>query len=129
MQVDDDSTEHEIKAAYRQLAKVCHPDFAGEAGHNICILLNEVSRPTAVPSRSKSNRSGSTYICSFAHPSKPSSAALQNVVRARGSVKRELWSWSACQQIFESLVISRARNGVGIAIARTLYTVFWRRVY
>lgn len=48
-QVDDNSTEHEIKAAYRQLAKVCHPDFAGEAGHNICILLNEVSRPTADP--------------------------------------------------------------------------------
>jgi hypothetical protein len=44
VQVDDDSTEEEIKAAYRQLAKVCHPDFAGDAGHNICILLNEVSR-------------------------------------------------------------------------------------
>jgi hypothetical protein len=44
VQVDDDSTEEEIKAAYRQLAKVCHPDFAGDAGHNICILLNEVSQ-------------------------------------------------------------------------------------
>lgn len=32
----------EIKAAYRSLAKVCHPDFLGEKGHNICILLNEV---------------------------------------------------------------------------------------
>lgn len=49
LQVDDDSTEDEIKAAYRQLAKVCHPDFAGDAGHNICILLNEVSRRIAVP--------------------------------------------------------------------------------
>jgi hypothetical protein len=30
--------------AYRQLAKVCHPDFTGEKGHNICVLLNEVQQ-------------------------------------------------------------------------------------
>lgn len=48
MQVDDDSTEDEVKLAYRQLAKVCHPDFAGDEGHNICILLNEVRSSQAV---------------------------------------------------------------------------------
>ena len=42
VQVDDDASDGEIKSAYRQLAKICHPDNAGEKGHNICILLNEV---------------------------------------------------------------------------------------
>lgn len=39
--VDDDAPMEEIKRAYRALAKECHPDFLGEKGHNICILLNE----------------------------------------------------------------------------------------
>lgn len=43
LQVDDNADVDEIKSAYRQLAKICHPDNAGEKGHNICILLNEVS--------------------------------------------------------------------------------------
>eukprot|EP01025_Chloroclados_australasicus_P004085 TRINITY_DN10988_c0_g1_i1.p1 TRINITY_DN10988_c0_g1~~TRINITY_DN10988_c0_g1_i1.p1 ORF type:complete len:359 (-),score=41.76 TRINITY_DN10988_c0_g1_i1:208-1284(-) len=41
LQVDDDADLEEVKAAYRKQAKVCHPDFTGEAGHNMCILLNE----------------------------------------------------------------------------------------
>jgi len=40
-QVDDDATLEEIKKAYRSLAKECHPDYLGDQGHNICILLNE----------------------------------------------------------------------------------------
>jgi hypothetical protein len=40
-QVDDDASPDEIKQAYRSLAKECHPDYKGEAGHNMCILLNE----------------------------------------------------------------------------------------
>ena len=42
LQVDDDATQGEIKMAYRNLAKECHPDYLGDQGHNICILLNEV---------------------------------------------------------------------------------------
>ena len=42
VQVDDDATQREIKMAYRSLAKECHPDYLGNEGHNICILLNEV---------------------------------------------------------------------------------------
>ena len=43
--------------AYRGLAKECHPDYLGNEGHNICILLNEVGDPppfaaTAGPSKS-----------------------------------------------------------------------------
>lgn len=41
LQVDDDATVDEIKKAYRSLAKECHPDYLGDEGHNICILLNE----------------------------------------------------------------------------------------
>jgi curved DNA-binding protein CbpA len=41
MQVDDDAACDEIKKAYRALAKECHPDYMGDRGHNICILLNE----------------------------------------------------------------------------------------
>jgi hypothetical protein len=41
-QVDDDAPPEVIKLAYRALAKSCHPDFLGQKGHNVCILLNEV---------------------------------------------------------------------------------------
>jgi hypothetical protein len=41
LQVDDDATAEEIKRAYRSMAKECHPDYLGDKGHNICILLNE----------------------------------------------------------------------------------------
>ena len=30
-----------IKAAYRRRAKACHPDIAGDEGHEVCIVLNE----------------------------------------------------------------------------------------
>ena len=43
LQVDDDAPANSIKTAYRNLARECHPDYLGEEGHNICILLNEVS--------------------------------------------------------------------------------------
>eukprot|EP00798_Chlamydomonas_sp_ICE-L_P011668 gene11668-34382_t len=39
--VDDDALPSEIKRAYRNMARECHPDFLGEAGHDICIMLNE----------------------------------------------------------------------------------------
>eukprot|EP00198_Chlamydomonas_reinhardtii_P011506 XP_001700843.1 chloroplast DnaJ-like protein [Chlamydomonas reinhardtii] len=39
--VDDDAPYDEIKKAYRALAKSCHPDYLGEKGHEICIMLNE----------------------------------------------------------------------------------------
>lgn len=39
--VDDDANMSEVKSAYRQLAKECHPDRMGENGHDVCVLLNE----------------------------------------------------------------------------------------
>jgi ferredoxin len=39
-QVDDDAPVGAIKAAYRALAKSCHPDVHAD-GHDLCILLNE----------------------------------------------------------------------------------------
>lgn len=41
IQVDDDVSQDAIKTAYRQAAKFCHPDVH-DAGHELCILLNEV---------------------------------------------------------------------------------------
>ena len=41
-QVDDDAPPEEIKRASRASCKECHPDFLGDVGHNICIMLNEV---------------------------------------------------------------------------------------
>ena len=41
LKVDDDASFDEVKRAYRAATKECHPDFLGDAGHNICVLLNE----------------------------------------------------------------------------------------
>lgn len=49
--VDDDAPIEEIKKAYRSLAKECHPDYLGDRGHNICILLNEVGSLKCVAGR------------------------------------------------------------------------------
>lgn len=38
--VKPDATKQEIKSAYYELAKVCHPDIAGTEGGNLCMLLN-----------------------------------------------------------------------------------------
>jgi curved DNA-binding protein CbpA len=47
--VDDDATDQEIKKAYRSLAKQCHPDFLGDRGHEICIMLNEAYQVLSDP--------------------------------------------------------------------------------
>ena len=50
MGVDDDADDATIKSAYRNLAKVCHPDISGdEEGHNMCILLNEAYTILSAP--------------------------------------------------------------------------------
>ena len=41
IQVPRDASPAEIKKAYRRLQKACHPDIAGEAGSDVCIILNE----------------------------------------------------------------------------------------
>jgi len=39
-QVDDDASTQEIKTAYRTLARSCHPDYLGDAGHDLCVIIN-----------------------------------------------------------------------------------------
>jgi len=41
LDVEPTAEKSDIKRAYRDLAKQCHPDVAGEAGHDATILLNE----------------------------------------------------------------------------------------
>lgn len=48
VQVPPGAKPAEIKASYRQLQKLCHPDILGpEHGHDASILLNQVRRPRA----------------------------------------------------------------------------------
>ncbi|CAG9460155.1 unnamed protein product [Pedinophyceae sp. YPF-701] len=49
--VGDDATSEDIKAAYRRLAKVCHPDRVGQDGNAMCVLLNEAYDTLADPVR------------------------------------------------------------------------------
>ena len=39
--VEETTDPKVIKKAYRQRARVCHPDIAGEDGHEACVVLNE----------------------------------------------------------------------------------------
>eukprot|EP01026_Neomeris_dumetosa_P031513 TRINITY_DN2499_c0_g1_i2.p1 TRINITY_DN2499_c0_g1~~TRINITY_DN2499_c0_g1_i2.p1 ORF type:complete len:338 (-),score=27.68 TRINITY_DN2499_c0_g1_i2:281-1294(-) len=39
--IDKEADFSQIKCAYRDMVKQCHPDYMGEVGHKISILLNE----------------------------------------------------------------------------------------
>ena len=57
LNIDDDADASEIKAAYRSIAKVCHPDISGDDSMNMCILLNEAYTVLSDPEqRSEYNR-------------------------------------------------------------------------
>jgi hypothetical protein len=58
MQIDDDATPEEIKAAYRYLAKQCHPDQRGDIGHDMCVLLNEVNSAANAFNRPAADHTG-----------------------------------------------------------------------
>ncbi|KAF5737936.1 hypothetical protein HS088_TW13G00829 [Tripterygium wilfordii] len=49
--IDSSSNQSRIKLAYRTLQKKCHPDIAGQPGHDMAIILNEaysvLSNPTS----------------------------------------------------------------------------------
>lgn len=49
--VEEGDSLEEIKASYRRLAKCCHPDIAGEDGHNMCVMLNEAYETLMDPLR------------------------------------------------------------------------------
>jgi len=40
LEVPQDASTKQIKAAYYAMAKECHPDFTGDEGHDMCVLLN-----------------------------------------------------------------------------------------
>ena len=41
LSVPSTASDKDIKAAYRELQKLCHPDVCGEDGHEMCIILND----------------------------------------------------------------------------------------
>jgi len=41
LQLPNDADKDAVKKQYRQLQKWCHPDIAGEAGTEVCVILNE----------------------------------------------------------------------------------------
>ncbi|CAH8355079.1 unnamed protein product [Eruca vesicaria subsp. sativa] len=47
--IDRSSDKSQIKAAYRNLQKRCHPDIAGVPGHDMAIILNEAYKLLSDP--------------------------------------------------------------------------------
>lgn len=47
--IDRSSDKSQIKAAYRALQKRCHPDIAGDPGHDMAIILNEAYKLLSDP--------------------------------------------------------------------------------
>jgi len=41
LQLDSSANPDDVKRQYRQLQKWCHPDIAGDAGNEVCVILNE----------------------------------------------------------------------------------------
>mmetsp|Transcript_11035 Transcript_11035/g.36268 ORF Transcript_11035/g.36268 Transcript_11035/m.36268 type:complete len:324 (+) Transcript_11035:3-974(+) len=41
LELGPEATDDQVKAAYRRLQKLCHPDIAGDAGEEVCVLLND----------------------------------------------------------------------------------------
>ena len=52
MGIDSSSDHSEIRRAYRTLQKRCHPDIAGEVGHDMAIILNEAYALLSDPNQS-----------------------------------------------------------------------------
>jgi DnaJ domain len=115
LQVDDDASQDEIKAAYRQLAKVCHPDSAGDAGHNICILLNAVRGPVEL------KRFSPRAACAVRAPgqaeraSRPPARAKKLHVACRqrhspGTVRASSHQHDCMMQAYDTLMNARARK-------------------
>ncbi|CAK9095241.1 Chaperone protein dnaJ C76 [Durusdinium trenchii] len=51
--VQDDANADEIKKAYHDKMKICHPDIAGDDGEEICILLNDACDLLSDPKEKK----------------------------------------------------------------------------
>lgn len=60
--VDRSSDKSQIKAAYRALQKRCHPDIAGDPGHDMAIILNEAYQLLSDPITRQAYDKVSSYI-------------------------------------------------------------------
>ncbi|GHP10411.1 hypothetical protein PPROV_000914200 [Pycnococcus provasolii] len=53
MGVEPTAQADEIKGAYRDLQKMCHPDVCGEDGHEMCVILNDAYDVLSTPKARK----------------------------------------------------------------------------
>ena len=66
LDVGEAASAGEIKRAYRALAKACHPDVSGEAGHAATVALNEAYRVlSAQRSRREYDRLRRDWLADF----------------------------------------------------------------
>lgn len=91
--VSQEATRAEIKAAYHELAKVCHPDVAGKPGNNLCVLLNEAyATLKCVPA--------CTGVSALSTHTVMRSYAVRHSVPDRRHHDGRLWFWWACSACF-----------------------------
>lgn len=61
--VESSSNQAQIKLAYRNLQKRCHPDIAGSSGHDMAIVLNEAYALLSDPIARMAYDKVSPYTC------------------------------------------------------------------
>lgn len=68
--IDSSSDQTQIKLAYRNLQKRCHPDIAGPAGHDMAIILNETYALLSDPNSRRAYDKVSVGIFAFTYSRK-----------------------------------------------------------
>jgi len=89
--IDDTATEKEIRAAWRDLCKVCHPDISGDdVGHNLCIILNEAYEVLSDPEQRRAyNHALDEALAHDSYTGEPLSKWMANTKMGKNSNTEE----------------------------------------
>ena len=118
LQLDFDADPSEVKRQYRQLQKWCHPDIAGEAGTEVCIILNE-AYDTLMDEKERE-----VYDRDLRELQK-----LANLAASPTPVSRSLRSWARIRAVNSALCSStraHASDADRVTTARRTHSS-WRR--